>query len=124
MRGTKIMKRKIRINFMTLFLLFGTVFMGVSAVMNVAKCISYSVKTYQLKEMYNNALVKNEKLKSEIESYKSQDKYINFAINYLGYAPPNSIKVVLVKNSEPSAKDEKIELLENHEKYRHICPYY
>ena len=91
---------------MTLFLLFCTVYMGINATLNVTKCISYNIKIAKLQKLNAIAQQKKLQLESEIESYKFEDKYKYFATRYLGYVDPNTIKVILVKNSSRPEQDE------------------
>lgn len=93
------MKRKIRINFLTLFLLFGVIYMGLNATMNLTKLVSYNIKLKKLEKLYNNALIQKTKLTSELEEYNSQKKYDDLARKYLGYTDPNTIKIILIKNN-------------------------
>ena len=40
-------------------------------------------------------------LNSEIKGYESHKKYEPFARNYLGYAAPDEIKIILVEDKTP-----------------------
>ena len=95
------MRKLTRGNFLTLFLFFSVVYMGINATLNVTKCVSYRIKLAQLQALHNDALMKKQALISEFEGYSSQKKYEYFARNYLRYAGKNEIKVVLIKN-EPT----------------------
>lgn len=99
--------KKIRVkklNFLTLFLLLGVIYMSVSAVINITKFISYRIKIAQLQSLQNKAALEQKSLKAEIDGYKSGKKYDDFARNNLGYADPNSIVVKLIKNKKPEPK--------------------
>lgn len=75
--------------------------MGINATLNVTKCISYKIKLAQLQALHNDALSRKARLNSEIEGYESHKQYIAFARNYLGYAAPDEIKIVLVEDKNP-----------------------
>ena len=98
------MEKKIRINFITLFLLFCTVYMGINATLNITKIVSYNLKINQLEESYNKALTKKIFLISEIDGYKSHKKYEEFARNNMGYAAPDEIRLNLIPQKEIKEK--------------------
>ncbi len=98
------MKKKIRINFITLFLLFCTVYMGINATLNITKIVSYNIKINQLEELHDKALTRKKLLTSEIEGYKSHKKYEEFARNHLGYVGDKEIKLNLIPQKEIKEK--------------------
>ena len=92
-------KNKKKLNFLTLFLITCFTYMSIQATFNIIKIIDYKIKLVKLQALHNNALYKKNKLLSEIESFNSQKKYEEYARNYLGYAEPNEIKMILIKDN-------------------------
>ena len=96
---TKI-KRKFKsgFSFLTLFMLFGTLYLGVSASFNIMKCVNYKIKLSELQTLYNEAKIEKANLQAEIDSYSSPEANEKFLRNNLKYAAGDEIELNLVED--------------------------
>ena len=97
MKSKKVKKQKnYYYSFLTVFLLFFTIYLSVVAVYNVFKLISYNKKLIQLEASFKEAKETRDLIKAEIEGFQSPEAYEAFLRNHLKYAAPDEILVIIV----------------------------
>lgn len=99
MKSKKVNKQKnYYYSFLTVFLLFFTIYLSIVAVYNVSKLISYNKKLIKLEAAFKEAKETHNLLKAEIEGFHSPEAYEAFLRNHLKYAAPDEILVIIVPN--------------------------
>lgn len=106
-------KNKIRIyySFLTIVLLVIIAQIGISALNNIAKNISYNGKIKKMKELNQQAYAENQKLKEELEDFSSMRSLEGIARNNLKMAGEDEVLVIINKpqQNSPPPKVEQIE---------------
>lgn len=82
--------------FLTVFLLFSTIYLSVIVLYNISKLISYRQKLTKLETTHNEAIKIQNRLNAEIESFKSPEIYEAFLRNHLKYAAKYDILIIIV----------------------------
>jgi cell division protein FtsL len=90
-------KTKIRLyySFLTVVLLICLAQIGVSAILNISKTISYQTKINKIEKTKSQALKRNEKLKQEIKNFSSESSLESIARNNLKMAGEDEVLVII-----------------------------
>lgn len=97
MKSKRIKKQKnYYYSFLTLFLLFFTIYFSIVVIYNVIKIISYHDKRIKLEAVLEETKETKKLLNAEIESFKSAEANEAFLRNNLKYAAPDEILVIIV----------------------------
>ncbi len=102
-------KTKIRVyySFLTIVLLVCLVQIGFSAILNIAKTISYQTKIKTMKETKEQAKKRNERLKDEIKNFSSTSSLESIARNNLKMASDDEVLVIINTAEEAQNNDAK-----------------
>lgn len=99
-------KTQIRVYYslLTIVLLFCLAQIGISALLNITKTISYQTKISTMKKTKYQASKRNEKLKEEIKNFSSASSLESIARNNLKMAGQNEV-LVIINTAEKAASD-------------------
>lgn len=99
-------KTKIRVYYslLTILLLLCLADIGVSAILNITKTISYQTKINTMKKTKYQAAKRNEKLKQEIKNFSSASSLESIARNNLKMAGQNEV-LVIINTAEEASSD-------------------
>lgn len=99
-------KTKIRVYYslLTIVLLLCLAQIGVSAILNITKTISYQTKIRTMKKTKYQAAKRNEKLKQEIKNFSSASSLESIARNNLKMAGENEV-LVIINTAEEASSD-------------------
>lgn len=106
---TKNKKRKTKIrvyySFLTIVLLVSLAQIGVSAILNISKTISYQTKINTMKKTKAQATERNMQLKDDIKNFSSASSLESIARNNLKMAGKNEVLVII--NTAQQANSDK-----------------
>lgn len=93
--------RKIRVyhSFLTIVLILCVIHMCYSALLNLAKIVSYQTKIFKAQELHAQADNKNKQLKSEINNFNSMHKVESIARNNLKMAAKDEVLIIINQQS-------------------------
>ncbi len=96
-------KNKIRFyySFLTIVLLICLAQIGISALNNIAKSISYHGKINKMKDLNKQAYAENQRLKEELEDFSSMKSLEGIARNNLKMAGEDEVLVIINKPQQP-----------------------
>ena len=95
-------------SFLTIVLLIFLAQIGRSAFGNITKSISYHGKIKKMKELNEQAIAENQRLKEELEDFSSMKSLEAIARNNLKMAGENEVLVIINKpKQEPAPPDTK-----------------
>ena len=90
-------------SFLTIVLLIFLAQIGISAFGNITKSISYHGKIKKMKELNEQAIAENQRLKEELEDFSSMKSLEAIARNNLKMAGENEVLVIITKPTQPPA---------------------
>ena len=95
-------------SFLTIVLLIFLAQIGISAFGNITKSIIYNGKIKKMKELNEQAIAENQRLKEELEDFSSMKSLEAIARNNLKMAGENEVLVIINKpKQEPAPPDTK-----------------
>ncbi|MBR2069207.1 MAG: hypothetical protein IJ877_05530 [Candidatus Gastranaerophilales bacterium] len=102
--------RKIRFyhSFLTIVLLLCVCQIGMSALINLAKIVTYQAKIVTAKELKAKAESRNRNLKNEIENFSSMYKVESIARNNLKMAAKDEVLIIINQNKDDTNEVEKM----------------
>ena len=92
---------KLRYSFLTLILLACLGYVGVSAFYNISKTINYQGKIRKMKQVKEQAMFNNIRLKEELDNFNSLKSLEAIARNNLKMAGDDEVLVIINKKKEP-----------------------
>lgn len=98
--------RKIRVyhSFLTIVLVFCVIHMCYSALLNLAKIVSYQTKIFKAQELHAKAESTNKQLKNEINNFNSMHKVESIARNNLKMAAKDEV-LIIINQQTPQEKE-------------------
>ena len=102
----KIRKTRFYHSFLTIILLLIVCQIGYSALLNLAKIVVYQTKIIKAQELKDEAVKRNQFLKSEIENFNSMKKVESIARNNLKMAAKDEV-LIIINQPHDSSEDEK-----------------
>ena len=97
---------KLRYSFLTLILLSCLGYVGVSAFYNISKSINYQGKIRKMRQVKEQAMFNNIRLKEELDNFNSLKSLEAIARNNLKMAGDDEVLVIINKKKEPKPEQE------------------
>lgn len=97
---------KLRYSFLTLILLACFGYVGVSAFYNISKTINYQGKIRKMRQVKEQAMFNNIRLKEELDNFNSLKSLEAIARNNLKMAGDDEVLVIINKKKEQKAETE------------------
>ncbi len=113
----KMRKNKVYLSFMTIVLLLCVIQIAYSAILNTSKIVFYRGKIIKARELKEEALQKNKRLKNELDNFNSTNRVESIARNNLKMAGENEVLVIInTPNVEEKPKTKKEQIVDFIEK--------
>ena len=94
-------------SFLTIVLLFCLVQIGLGAILNISKTISYKSKINTLEKVRDEAELRNKDLKQDIKLFSTNSSLEEIARNNLKMAGENEVLVIINKNEPKNTNEDK-----------------
>lgn len=99
-------KLKFHCSILTVTLLFCILYFSYSVFLNISKCVNMPAKIIKMKELNQNAIAQNKKLKDEIANFESLHSLEAIARNNLKMAGEDEILIIVNHEEVPESADE------------------
>ena len=106
-------RKKTKYTLLTFVLIICIVQLTISNIQNINKNIKFSGKIRSLKEKKAEELAKNQRLKSDLENYNSEEILESIARNNLKMAGKDEILIIINKEEEPKEEEKKTSFFNN-----------
>ena len=106
-------RKKAKYTLLTFVLIICIVQLTISNIQNINKNIKFSGKIRSLKEKKAEELAKNQRLKSDLENYNSEEILESIARNNLKMAGKDEILIIINKEEEPKEEEKKTSFFNN-----------
>ena len=100
-------KKKTKYTLLTFVLIICIIQLTISNIQNINKNIKFSGKIKSLKEKKEEELAKNQRLKSDLENFNSDEILESIARNNLKMAGKDEILIIINKEEEKKVEEEK-----------------